>query len=240
MKTKINTTDIDFATVRNQMARAFDLSELKTLCFDLNINYQDLPGETLNDKIRELLKYCFRRDRISHLISVLKKTRPNIDWEATIVRQEGEDDRSFDLLEAHSLIKQYNRRYQTLSKEKRIKTENEVSYSLRELAPRLFHKFDVAEWLASANPGKRLTAIVYLNWLQDIEYVPLLLTRVVDEEPFLQLYILITLNSMLDQAGEGLRDSIEAHLTAYTPPHSSTRYAWKTQILSTLLSQKYH
>ena len=73
---------------RNQLAdlrRALDerLSdgELRTLCFDLSIDYDNLPGTTKADKIRELIIYLSRRGNLSLLSTVGKNLRSDIFWE---------------------------------------------------------------------------------------------------------------------------------------------------------------
>lgn len=50
--------------------------ELYTLCFQLNINYDDLPGETRRDKARELIAYCNRNGRLAELSQLLAQKRP--------------------------------------------------------------------------------------------------------------------------------------------------------------------
>ena len=45
----------------------YNLSELKTLCFILNIDYDLLSGSNKEDKIRELIMYLERRNHLTHL-----------------------------------------------------------------------------------------------------------------------------------------------------------------------------
>jgi GTPase SAR1 family protein len=71
----------DRGTFRQQLDRAFDVSELHTLCFDLEIDIQHLSGENKMDQVRELIAYFERRGRLSDLIAALKKWRPQINWE---------------------------------------------------------------------------------------------------------------------------------------------------------------
>ena len=66
----------------------FNQSELKNLCFDLGIDYDDLPGETKSDKARELIEYLDNRDQISRLIEVLKSRRPDISWDSIMKEAE--------------------------------------------------------------------------------------------------------------------------------------------------------
>jgi hypothetical protein len=66
--------------LRNQISSNFNLSELKDLCFDLKINYENIAGETLNDKARELVAYCNRRGLLQSLVEQCTLSRPNAEW----------------------------------------------------------------------------------------------------------------------------------------------------------------
>ena len=54
----------------------FNLEELKTLCFNLGVEYEDLGGEGRSDKARELVKAMQRRTRLDHLVAHLSLARP--------------------------------------------------------------------------------------------------------------------------------------------------------------------
>jgi formylglycine-generating enzyme required for sulfatase activity len=73
-------SDVDTATLREQLASTFNPGELKTLCFDLKIPYDDLSGDRLEDKTRELVLYCQRRGLIPQLVGRCQDLRPNIVW----------------------------------------------------------------------------------------------------------------------------------------------------------------
>ena len=53
--------------LRKILASKFSQGELETLCFDLGIDFDELPGETKSDKARELIEYIDNRDQISRL-----------------------------------------------------------------------------------------------------------------------------------------------------------------------------
>ncbi len=55
-----------------------NLEELRTLCFDLGVNYDHLAGEELRGKARELVLYLQRRDALPRLIEWLRRERPDI------------------------------------------------------------------------------------------------------------------------------------------------------------------
>jgi tetratricopeptide (TPR) repeat protein len=70
----------DLSQLHRFIADRFDLEELRTLCFDLGVNYDELGGEGLSAKARELLAYLDRRDRIPDLTAASKRLRPDISW----------------------------------------------------------------------------------------------------------------------------------------------------------------
>ena len=69
------------AVLRERILVRFDLDELRTLVFDLNVNYDDLRGEIISAKIQALLESLGRQDRIPELLALLKQRRPNEDWD---------------------------------------------------------------------------------------------------------------------------------------------------------------
>ena len=66
--------------LRQLLAERFSEGELRTLCFDLGIEYDDLPGEGRADRARELVAYLERRDRISDLKEIGERMRPDVSW----------------------------------------------------------------------------------------------------------------------------------------------------------------
>ena len=74
---------MQLAELRQVLSDYFDEEEIRTLCFDLNIDYDDLPATGKANKIRELIKYLERRNRIQDLESAVRRQRPNIPWDDT-------------------------------------------------------------------------------------------------------------------------------------------------------------
>jgi hypothetical protein len=70
----------EFAGLRQKIESAFNLDELRGLCFDLDINYDKLPGEALERKTLELIAYCRRRSLLTRLMEQCLMLRPNLDW----------------------------------------------------------------------------------------------------------------------------------------------------------------
>ena len=66
--------------LREDITRYFDIEELRTLCFDLGVDYDNLRGEGKAAKVRELVVFLDRRDRIPKLVRKCSKLRPNVSW----------------------------------------------------------------------------------------------------------------------------------------------------------------
>lgn len=54
----------------------FNLTELKSLSFDLGVYFDELPGDTKSSKARELALYLWRQDRIDELQEAIRRVRP--------------------------------------------------------------------------------------------------------------------------------------------------------------------
>ena len=68
------------AWLRRNLAEHFNKEELRTLCFDLGIEHENLP-ETKDGMARELVAYCERIGKIRELVAQCRKLRPNVSWE---------------------------------------------------------------------------------------------------------------------------------------------------------------
>jgi hypothetical protein len=67
--------------LRQLLSTHFNEGELRILCFDLNLEYDDLIGAGPTDKARELVSYLERHSRIDELLVVGKRMRPDVPWE---------------------------------------------------------------------------------------------------------------------------------------------------------------
>lgn len=70
--------DNPLSSLQRLMVERLSLSEVETLCFDLRVNYEDLPGETLSDKTRELILTMGRRRELERLLWALAQNRPDL------------------------------------------------------------------------------------------------------------------------------------------------------------------
>jgi DNA-binding NtrC family response regulator len=62
------------------LSERFDEGELKSLCFHLEVGYDDLPAQGKANKARELVQYLERRGRIYDLIKKGEELRPDVPW----------------------------------------------------------------------------------------------------------------------------------------------------------------
>jgi DNA repair exonuclease SbcCD ATPase subunit len=77
---------IDPATVsptglRTAMRTVYNLAELKILCDDLGVDYENLGGERLENRILELISHMRRRGRYAELVRKVLADRPAIAGE---------------------------------------------------------------------------------------------------------------------------------------------------------------
>lgn len=62
--------------------------ELRTLCFHLRVDYDDLSGGGREGKSRELITYLLRRGRLAELIRKCREQRPTVAWGEMPQRQQ--------------------------------------------------------------------------------------------------------------------------------------------------------
>lgn len=76
----VTPTALKRAIIRKNITDYFDDSELRTLCYYLSIDYDNLAGDAKEAKARELIVYCERRGITSKLVSQCQELRPNVRW----------------------------------------------------------------------------------------------------------------------------------------------------------------
>ncbi len=89
MKTGSKLSPSQAAYLRRGLLECFDVGELKTLCADLGVDYQDLAGESRTDKARELIAYLERRGQVGELIEYCSVERPPFAWKEALKTQRG-------------------------------------------------------------------------------------------------------------------------------------------------------
>lgn len=70
--------------LRDQLAASFNKEELRSLCFDLSINFELFPDTNIEVLARDLISYCDRTDRLPDLIAHCGKLRPHKTWTVPI------------------------------------------------------------------------------------------------------------------------------------------------------------
>lgn len=68
------------ADLRQKLTEYFIEQELRTLCFDLGVKYDELPGSTIGTKAEGLVTHLYQCGRIHELIGLCCTQRPNIPW----------------------------------------------------------------------------------------------------------------------------------------------------------------
>lgn len=69
---------VNMAKLREFTANYFNETELRDLCFDLQVDYESLPGQGKRDKARELVAFMERRERIDEFLLLCYQRRSNI------------------------------------------------------------------------------------------------------------------------------------------------------------------
>jgi hypothetical protein len=71
----------NLAQLYRLLDRHFNLNELRDLCFELRVDYDNLPGEIKAAKARELVAYFARPGRdITQLVQACARQRPRASW----------------------------------------------------------------------------------------------------------------------------------------------------------------
>lgn len=71
-------TSSNLSTLRLALTTLFDEEELRTLCFDLGVAYDNLPAQGISGKARELVSYLDRRGRTQDLVEIVSRLRPEL------------------------------------------------------------------------------------------------------------------------------------------------------------------
>src|SRR5579859_1506344 len=66
--------------LRHLLGLCFSLDEIRTLAFDIGVDFDELSGESKTAKIRELILFSERRNILDALIAAAAGARPDIFW----------------------------------------------------------------------------------------------------------------------------------------------------------------
>lgn len=66
--------------LHNLIHQHFDAGDVRQLCYDLGIVYDDLGDGGHDDRVRELILRVIRDDHMGRLLRRLRELRPGVDW----------------------------------------------------------------------------------------------------------------------------------------------------------------
>ena len=69
------------STLHDNIDERFSFDEVRQLCFDLNIDFDNVPGNTKSAFIRNLLVSLAREGRLQELVNYVREERSFIEWE---------------------------------------------------------------------------------------------------------------------------------------------------------------
>lgn len=73
---------INLSRLRDLILEGFNISELRSLCMDLSLRYEELSGLNLTDKVIELIYYFQRRRLLLVLVNTCQQKRPSLPWQS--------------------------------------------------------------------------------------------------------------------------------------------------------------
>ena len=71
---------MDRDTLYHKLNKSFNSEELRTICFFLEVDYDNLNGNEKSSKIRELILLCERSGSLKELLTKCQEQRPNEIW----------------------------------------------------------------------------------------------------------------------------------------------------------------
>ena len=92
---------VDLRKLLRAINDSFSENDLRDLCFELQLDFENLPGTVKKDKARELIIHFDRRKRINVLVAAFREARPKVDIDA-IILEEIDEDPSSSRIEIHS------------------------------------------------------------------------------------------------------------------------------------------
>lgn len=75
----LNSTEI-LSQLNTLLNQYFSLEEIRSLCFEMGVDYDSIPGEGKAAKVRELILGFSRQGHLPELRSLVVKERPHVVW----------------------------------------------------------------------------------------------------------------------------------------------------------------
>ena len=74
----VNEVNVRSSTLRTILDERFNLSEIREICFEMQIDFEDLEGSSKKGKVLSLLNYCQRHSRLNELWDLCVQLRPEL------------------------------------------------------------------------------------------------------------------------------------------------------------------
>ena len=75
-----------------QMQRAYDLDDLRALCFDFGIDYDSIEGDTKKSKIISFVLHFYKNNTLQIITDFLAADRPNYKWDISTQVENSENE----------------------------------------------------------------------------------------------------------------------------------------------------
>ena len=95
---------VDERKLLRALVDLFNEQDLRDLCFDLRVDYENLPGLGKKDKARELIIHFTRRRRINVLVTVFQEHRPQVSFDEIMLEATDEDPTAGNIAAAPSTL----------------------------------------------------------------------------------------------------------------------------------------
>ncbi len=133
---------LDLSRLRDQLRALFSDSELRDLCFDLGVDFENLPGAAKGDKARELIQFMQRQGRLPDLVRRVVALRPHIGLNIQTLAEEitaADPQRGAGL---NSLMEQFQRYNQTIVEWKELHRQMNLLLSVFDPFRKQIERFD--------------------------------------------------------------------------------------------------
>ena len=69
------------ATLHKNIDKYFNFAEVRNLCFEMGVDYENIPGNMKSAFIRNLIVSLARKGQLQEMVDLLRMQRPHVPWE---------------------------------------------------------------------------------------------------------------------------------------------------------------